>query len=205
MLVDELFWRRAVVAAGAIIYWTGVFVQGRRIRRRIGRSPNLKPRGARERWLWVGWTLVVLLWLAQPFLVNGRPDTLGSHLFPAAWQPPGFWMGLVLTVAGYAGTLWCYAALGSAWRIGINQKEKNPLITAGPYRWIRHPIYAFQAVMLAGAGLLLPTPWSAAQLLLHLALVRLKSNDEEAYLQTVHGDAYRELMARTGRLFPKLW
>ena len=193
------------MAAGAIIYWAGVSVQGWRIRRRIGRSPNLKPRGRRERWLWAGWTLVVLLWLGQPFLLNGRSDIVGSDIFPAAWQPAGFWFGLPLTVVGYVGTLWCYAALGSAWRIGIDQKEKNPLVTAGPYRWLRHPIYAFQTVMLAGAALLLPTLWSATVLLLHLALVRLKAGDEEAYLQSVHGDAYRDLMARTGRLFPKFW
>lgn len=204
MPADEFFWRRAIVAAGAIIYWAGVFIQGRRIRRRIGRSPNLKPRGPRERWLWAGWTLVVLLWLVQPFVLRIRADHPGSQHFPAAWQPLGFWLGLALTLAGYAGTLWCYAALGSAWRIGINQKEKNQLVTAGPYRWIRHPIYAFQTVMLAGAVLLLPTAWSIAQLALHLGLVRIKANDEEAYLQTVHGDAYRELMARTGRLFPRL-
>ena len=127
------------------------------------------------------------------------------RLHPACLHPLGLVGGIALTVAGYAATIWCYVIMGNAWRIGINRKEKNELITAGPYRRIRHPIYAFQTVMLAGAVLLLPTICSVAVLLVHLTFVLIKAKDEEAYLITVHGDAYRDFMARTGRLFPKFW
>ena len=44
MTMDELFIRRAVVSAGALIYWGGVAIHARRIRKRIGKSANLKPR-----------------------------------------------------------------------------------------------------------------------------------------------------------------
>ena len=199
---DELFWRRAAVCVGALIYWGGVLIQGRRIRKRIGRSPNLKPRDARERILWAGWMLVIFLWIAQPLLVGRLP---GLKINPACLHPLGLIGGLALTVAGYAATLWCYVIMGNAWRIGINRSEKNQLVTAGPYRWIRHPIYAFQTMMLLGAVLLLPTICSVAVVLLHLFLVLIKAKDEEAYLLTVHGDAYREFMGQTGRLFPKLF
>lgn len=202
---DELFWRRAVVCAGAVIYWGGVLIQGRRIRKRIGRSTNMKPRDARERLLWAGWLLVIILWIAQPLVAGPKTNLPGLHLNPACLRPMGFIGGLVLTVAGYAATLWCYVIMGNAWRIGINRQEKNQLVTAGPYRWIRHPIYAFQTVMLLGAVLLLPTICSIAVVLLHLVCVLIKSRDEEAYLLTVHGEAYRTFMARTGRLIPKLW
>jgi protein-S-isoprenylcysteine O-methyltransferase Ste14 len=205
MNLDELWLRRAVVCAGALIYWGGVLIQGRRIRKRIGRSPNLKPRDARERLLWAGWMLVIVMWIVQPLLVNAKTTLPGLQIHPACLQPLGLIGGMVLTVAGYAATLWCYVIMGNAWRIGINRKEKNELVTAGPYRWIRHPIYAFQTVMLLGAVLLLPTICSVALVALHLVFVLIKAKDEEAYLLTVHGDAYRAFMARTGRLFPKLW
>lgn len=202
---DELFWRRAVVCAGALIYWGGVLLQGRRIRKRIGRSPNLKPRDARERILWAGWMLVIFLWIVQPLIANTTTNLPGLRHHPACLHPAGWLGGLALTVAGYAATLWCYVVMGNVWRIGINRQEKNQLVTAGPYRWIRHPIYAFQAVMLLGGVLLLPTLCSVVVVVLHLALVLIKAKDEEAYLLTVHGDAYRAFMAKTGRLLPKFW
>lgn len=205
MTLDELWLRRTVICAGALIYWGGVILQGRRIRKRIGRSPNLKPRDTRERLLWAGWLLVILLWMVQPLIASTETKLPGLHIYPACLHSVGLFGGLALTVAGYAATLWCYQIMGNAWRIGINRNEKNALVTAGPYRWIRHPIYAFQTVMLLGAVLLLPTICSVALVVLHLRFVLTKAKDEEAYLVTVHGDAYREFMAKTGRLWPKLW
>jgi protein-S-isoprenylcysteine O-methyltransferase Ste14 len=94
--------------------------------------------------------------------------------------------------------------MGNAWRIGINPGEKNLLVTAGPYRTIRHPIYLFQVVMLAGVVLLLPTLCSMLILAIHLVCVLIKACDEESYLRDVHGQEYEDYLARTGRLLPKL-
>ena len=112
--------------------------------------------------------------------------------------------GLALVVLGYAGTLWCYVAMGATWRIGINTKEKTILVSHGPYRWVRHPIYGLQVVMLAGAALLLPTVLSFVILLMHYLCALIKAGDEEKYLTGVHGEAYREYLSRTGGLFPRL-
>jgi protein-S-isoprenylcysteine O-methyltransferase Ste14 len=203
-MTDDLLLRRAVVLAGCVVYWGGVLIKARRVRRQIGKSPNLRPRGAKERVLWAGWLLVIASWLAQPCLI-------GTHLSPVelwtaspALQTAGLMIGILLTVAGYAGTLWCYAAMGASWRIGVNRREKNPLIMHGPYAFVRHPIYAFQTVMLLGALLLLPTFWSVGIVIVHLVCVLAKASDEEAHLLTIHGDAYREYVARTGRLTPWL-
>jgi protein-S-isoprenylcysteine O-methyltransferase Ste14 len=204
MTVDELSLRRGAVFFSALIYWAGVWIQARRVRKRIGRSPNLKPRGLKEKLLWAGWLFVIAVWMGQPFLLG--QSALG-HRFQL-FQPALHWatlvLGLLLIISGYAGTLWCYAAMGNTWRIGINRKEKNSLITQGPYRTVRHPIYLFQVVMLAGVILLLPTLLSVVLLLVHLACVLIKANDEETYLRSVHGQAYHDYLARTGRLLPKL-
>jgi protein-S-isoprenylcysteine O-methyltransferase Ste14 len=87
--------------------------------------------------------------------------------------------------------------------MGINRKEKNALVTRGPFGVVRHPIYLFQIVMLAGAALLLPTWLSLLIVLVHAVCVLIKATDEESYLLTAHGDEYRAYRSRTGRLFPK--
>ena len=203
MASEELFLRRAVVFGSALVYWAGVFVQARRVRRNIGRSPNVRPRGAKEKLLWGGWLLVIVAWMAQPFLAGSGTAPLGLRMIPSLLHPLGLVLGLVITVAGYAGTLWCYAAMGNTWRIGINRNEKTTLVTRGPYRLVRHPIYSFQIVLLAGVALLLPTRLSLFILVVHLLCVVAKAKDEESYLLTVHGQEYRDYLSRTGRLLPK--
>jgi protein-S-isoprenylcysteine O-methyltransferase Ste14 len=204
MTFDDMLFRRAVVAASGLIYWGGVLLLARRIRRQIGRSPNLKPRGGKEKILWAAWLLVIATWIIQPLFVGSHATALDSSLAPAWLQPAGFWLGLGLVAGGYAATLWCYSIMGNAWRIGINPKERNSLITAGPYARVRHPIYAFQMVMLAGVGCLLPTLISLLLLVFHLGCVWIKARDEEVYLTSVHGDDYRAYSSRTGRLFPRI-
>ena len=205
MPTEDLFWRRAVVLASALIYWAGVWVQACRVRRHIGKSPNLRPRGTKEKLLWLGWLVVIVSWSGQPFLAGSDSALPGLRIFAPLLHPLGFAFGLVLTLAGYAGTLWCYATMGDTWRIGINRNEKNALVTCGPYRWVRHPIYSFQIVMLGGVLLLLPTGLSLLMLGLHALCVRVKAADEEAYLAAVHGQSYRDYVARTGRLVPRLF
>lgn len=204
MGAEELLVRRLVVGGSALIYWGGVLLLARRIRQNIGRSPNLRPKGPREKLLWAGWAFVIAAWMLQPVVMHAGALSPIAGIIPSLVGKPGLVIGLFLVFAGYACTLWCYAAMGDAWRIGIDQREKNRLITRGPYGRIRHPIYLFQVVMLAGAFLLLPTPLSAFILAFHLVCVLIKSSDEESYLLTVHGENYREYQSRTGRLFPKL-
>jgi protein-S-isoprenylcysteine O-methyltransferase Ste14 len=195
---------RLVVFASGLVYWAGVWVQARRVRHRIGRSANVRPKGAKEKILWGGWFAVVAVWLIQPFLGLGGNAGFLLHLNSTFMGVPFQAAGVFLVVAGYLGTLWCYAAMGDTWRMGINRKEKNTLVRSGPYRLVRHPIYGLQVVMLAGVALLLPSLLSLLVLAVHLSCVWVKALDEEAYLLTVHGQDYRDYLTQTGRLFPKL-
>ena len=210
MEVDGLLLRKAVVAGSGLVYWAGVLVQARRVRKKIGRSPNMTPRTAKERALWLGWLLVIAVWIGQPFFIGGENVAAGKNVWafvrlcPQMLHVAAMITGLVLVVAGYAGTLWCYAIMGSAWRIGVNEQEKNALVTSGPFARVRHPIYALQVLMLAGAVMLLPTICSLVVLASHLLCVWLKAADEEAYLLATHREAYRAHIAHTGRIFPKL-
>jgi len=204
MAPEELLLRRVVVSGSALVYWLGVWIHARRVRRRIGRSPNLKPRGSKEKMLWAGWVLVVIVWMGQPLVAAHGAAMFPWRLAPESLRPAGLVAGLCLVLAGYAGTLWCYAAMGDTWRIGVNRKEKTSLVSLGPYRFVRHPIYLFQIIMLLGALLLLPTALSVFILLLHLICALIKAADEEAYLLAVHGESYRAYMERTGGLIPRL-
>jgi len=202
MPIETLWLRKGIVVGSALIYWAGVFIQVRRVRRHIGRSPNVHPRGLKEKLLWMGWLLVFLGWFGQPFLV-GRTDNSLLRLIQPLVHPIGLGLGFLLVAGGYLGTLWCYSALGTAWRIGVSRREKTDLVRHGPYRYVRHPIYLFQVIMLLGVIFLLPTASSVILLAVHLACVIVKSLDEEAYLLGVHGSEYQEYLSKTGRFLPR--
>jgi len=201
MPVDALLLRKTVVLGSALIYWVGVFLQASRVRRRIGRSPNLKPKGLKEQLLWLGWFLVIAGWFGQPLLLS-HPGHPFFSLIPFLFLPAGLVIGVLMVSGGYAGTLWCYAALGDAWRMGIRRREKTTLVQHGPYQWVRHPIYLFQTLMLIGVILLLPTPFLLFLLGLHLVCIYIKAVDEETYLLNTHGTEYRDYLARSGRFWP---
>jgi len=204
MSMDDLFLRRAVVLASALVYWGGVWFQARRVRKRIGRSPNLKPRGLKERLLWFGWFLIVSGWIALPLMVQPGVETAWVRPVPGLLGVGGLMAGLILILAGYAGTLWCYSAMGDHWRIMVDRRNKGALVTGGPYRVVRHPIYLFQILMLVGVLVLLPAGLPLLLLLVHVGCTLVKAWDEEAYLLDTHGEPYREYMARTGMLWPPL-
>lgn len=200
---DGLLWQRIVVSLSGLVYWGGVLVQARRVRKRIGRTPNLKPKGPKERLLWVGWTLVILCWIFQPLWVRGTGSWHGVIWTSKHSIPVQEVAGVFLIVAGYAATLWCYAAMGAAWRIGIDEKGTSKLVKSGPYHAIRHPIYGFQMTMLMGAALLLPTWISLAILVIHYVCATIKAIDEERHLTGVFGEEYRTYMKETGRFAAK--
>ena len=111
--------------------------------------------------------------------------------------------GAVLAGLGVLGTLAAQLAMGDSWRVGVDPGERTALVTDGPFRWVRNPI--FTAMLATGFGLALMVPnvlalVGAAGLLVGLELqVRLV---EEPYLVRVHGDTYRAYAARVGRFLP---
>src|SRR5262249_29566712 len=116
-MTDDLVVRRIVVSASGLVYWIGVLIQARRVRRHIGRSPNLKPRGTKERLLWFGWFIVIASWILQPIFLKSPSNpsrlwTLDFGLWTFLLTLPTLLAGVALVIAGYACTIWCYRAMG---------------------------------------------------------------------------------------------
>ena len=96
--------------------------------------------------------------------------------------------------------------LGENFSISARLKSNHRLITRGPYRYVRHPMYlTFMVLFLA--AFLMTRNWmmgvSGILILLSLMTIRLKR--EEAFLIDYFGEDYKKYMERTGKFFPKVF
>jgi protein-S-isoprenylcysteine O-methyltransferase Ste14 len=111
--------------------------------------------------------------------------------------------GLAVSGLGLVVLLWSQSSMGASLRIGVDPSERTDLVTDGPFRWVRNPIYSAMVVYVSGVALLIPNPASfvaagglAVGVDLHVRLV------EEPYLAAAHGGFYASYAARVGRFVP---
>jgi protein-S-isoprenylcysteine O-methyltransferase Ste14 len=88
-------------------------------------------------------------------------------------------------------------------RAGTNVNPFQPalkIVSNGPYRFTRNPMYLGMVVFMVGFSLLLSLEWGLILTpVLWLAFDQLVVVREEAYLDRKFGQPYRELLARTRR------
>ena len=88
--------------------------------------------------------------------------------------------------------LWVMRTLGPRWTTRIIVPPGQPLVTAGPYRYLAHPNYLVVAGEIAVMPLMLGLPWMAALFtVLNAAVLAIRIRAENRAL-----DAARETMAR---------
>lgn len=113
--------------------------------------------------------------------------------------------GLVLCVAGIAGTFAAQMAMGSSWRIGVDPRERTELVTGGIFGLCRNPIYSFMLIASVGFALLVPT-WialAAGALLISGVQIQVRLVEEPHMIRT-HGEPYLSWARRVGRFVPGL-
>jgi protein-S-isoprenylcysteine O-methyltransferase Ste14 len=113
--------------------------------------------------------------------------------------------GLAIFLTGLIGTLYAQIAMGESWRVGVDEEERTPLVTSGPFAIVRNPIYAAYLPATLGLALLVPNVVALAGLVALLIALEIQVRlVEERHLLRAHGDSYRQYAARVGRFVPGL-
>ena len=115
------------------------------------------------------------------------------------------WAGVGIALAGFALLQWSHAALSRNWSDRPRLLADQQLVTGGPYRRVRHPIYTaflliLSAPLLLSANWLVGLAWIASTAIEVLSRIRF----EEALLAERFGAAYETYAKDTGRLLPRL-
>ena len=126
----------------------------------------------------------------------------GGVLMEITWVTYG--VGLLLSVAGLVLMGWTYAIFKS-WRWRAEISPGHQLITRGPFRRVRHPIYLSFTLFYLGAYFLLPYTVFLVHAVASFAAYDYRARTEEGVLLDAFGDDYRTYRARTSRFFPRLY
>ena len=126
----------------------------------------------------------------------------------ADYDLPGWlgWLGTAVFAAALL-LLWrSHADLGRNWSARLQIREGHTLVTAGVYRYMRHPMYAAHWLWAIAQALLIQN-WIAglALLVTFLPLCLIRIPREEQMMLENFPEEYRQYMNRTGRLIPRLW
>jgi protein-S-isoprenylcysteine O-methyltransferase Ste14 len=116
------------------------------------------------------------------------------------------WIGILIALAGFSLLQWSQNSLGRSWSDIPRMLKGQILITNGPYRVIRHPIYtAF--ILILGSTLLISDNGLVGLLWIGMTVLEIVSRIrfEEGLMLEYFGDQYREYINRTDRLIPKLY
>jgi protein-S-isoprenylcysteine O-methyltransferase Ste14 len=141
----------------------------------------------------VGVILVVLLLL--------RVGAFKGHV--ATDNPWLQGVGLAVFLLGLALAIWARVYLGRNWGMPMSQKLDPELVTAGPYRSIRHPIYSGIILAMIGTTIAVSLYWLIAVVVvgayfLYSAIV------EERSMARLFPDSYPEYKRSTKMLIPRI-
>ncbi|MFI7676342.1 methyltransferase family protein [Actinophytocola sp. NPDC049390] len=171
-------------------------------RRRTGDTGNRRTWAARGSLEWWGLAIADLGYLTVGL---GAPVATLAGVPPLAVvdHPVVRGVGMVLAIFGVLATFGSQLALGASWRIGVDQTERTPLVTTGPFRLVRNPVFTAAAIVFLGLALMVPNPVAIAGLAITLIGIEIQVRlVEEPYLRSVHGGAYTDFASRVGRFLP---
>jgi protein-S-isoprenylcysteine O-methyltransferase Ste14 len=159
----------AIGWAGFWVYWLAAAFSMKR-----GRVPWSRELGIRA--------ILVILVILLIRLGTFRNQALNSD----PWRA-GF--GAVLFALGLGFAIWARVHIGRNWGTPMTEKDDPELVTTGPYRLVRHPIYS--GILIAGVGTAVALSW---QWLIAVVLAGIyfvySATVEERYLTEQFPDTY---------------
>jgi len=137
--------------------------------------------------------LVAILGIVVARVVT--PGTLAIHDVPLEV------VGVIMFAVGLAWAIWARIYLGRNWGMPMTEKREPELVTSGPYRFVRHPIYSGILLGFAGTALATNIYWL---IVFGVCLVYFvySARVEEGIMTSSFPSAYPSYRARTKMLIP---
>ena len=170
-------------------------------------------------WLWSGFNnkrtiqkeglfkRIALYWvpLGVAFFLLGPGEWFGHSLIRENFVPHSNAVGIAGLLLCFLGLLIACRArylLGRNWSLSVQVKQDHELITEGPYRYVRHPIYTGALLMYLGNALIVGDWRGLIAVAIVFASFWYKLQKEEQWMGNNFGPQYQEYRKRTKALLP---
>jgi len=131
-------------------------------------------------------------------LLLARVRVLRGHAVSELWLQA---IGLAIFVLGLALAVWARVYLGRNWGMPMTEKTDPELVTTGPYRTVRHPIYTGIILAMVGSAIAISVYWLVAVVLLGAYFVYSAVMEERHMARTFPG-TYPRYKQSTKMLIP---
>lgn len=174
-----------------LVFW---IISSVKVKRDINRHGSL--------WVSVGARLLIALAIISILRLPLVRHVMQEYIYKFTLAHPAIeTVGTVLCVIGVAFAIWARANLGANWSERPATKEEHELITSGPYRLVRHPIYFGMLLALLGTALVSGVPGLLALIGFGITLIHRIRVEERLMTQLFPGK-YPEYKRRTKCLIP---
>jgi protein-S-isoprenylcysteine O-methyltransferase Ste14 len=113
-------------------------------------------------------------------------------------------IGTAIFVMGLALAVWARVYIGRNWGMPMSRKADPELVTTGPYRTVRHPIYSGILLALIGTTIAVSLYWLVAVVFAG-AYFSFSATREERYMAEQFPNAYPEYKRSTKMLIPHVF
>jgi protein-S-isoprenylcysteine O-methyltransferase Ste14 len=183
-----------------LVFLTSVGISGF-YRRRARQSGDVIPRRAEG-------SLVLILRMVMALIIA---VSFFAYVFAPSWLSWSYWFlplwvrffGAFIAMLCIPAIRWVFVNIGNNISETVLTKKTHQLVMVGPYRWIRHPLYAFALLelfalaLVASSWFLFIFPCIVGIVFRLFVIPR-----EEANLIKLFGKRYEEYIQHTGALFP---
>ncbi|MDE2312099.1 MAG: isoprenylcysteine carboxylmethyltransferase family protein [Patescibacteria group bacterium] len=140
---------------------------------------------------------LVVIWVSR---LQSFRQSLGVRDIP----PAIIIFGFIICALGIALAIWARRHLGANWSSQPALKENHELVTDGPYKIVRHPIYTGMIVAILGSALTGGLFWLGFFVIMIVIFIRRVKIEEKLMLQQFPNQ-YPAYKLRTKALVPFVW
>lgn len=143
--------------------------------------------------------LVIIVGVISLLKFTGFHQLVYVYFFSSSLFVQG--CGVLICAAGIAFAIWARIHIGKNWGMPMSLKEKPKLITTGPYRFVRHPIYTGLCIAMTGSMITEGFTWLIWFVFMGSYFIYSAKKEERSMLLQFP-DKYPEYMRRTKMLIP---
>jgi protein-S-isoprenylcysteine O-methyltransferase Ste14 len=176
-----------IIAAGWIIFWAYWLVMA------------VTAKSGQRQWMQFARTWITFVVVA---VIMSRFRIIRDH-GAATGNPWLLGTGLTIFVLGLALAVWARVYLGGNWGMPMSQRAEHELVTTGPYRMIRHPIYSGMLLGTLGTAIAINLYWLNAAVILG-AYFLISAAIEERTMIKLFPAAYPPYRHTTKMLIPHI-